>query len=190
MRSAVCLGRFLRASSIDRLSFRITSESVTGERIRPAARCDDGLPLARGDAAPTITVRGISSELALPYADSSTVLFFYPTNQGSTCVTEIVDFDRRLAEFAALGAKLAGVSTEVISEAAALKDSRRLSLALCHDPHGEASALYGVRNAYGFSDRYTFLISKKKVVLDVWQAYDTVGHAEEVLRRCRSTLLR
>jgi peroxiredoxin Q/BCP len=144
------------------------------------------LPLAEGDTAPTVTVRGISSEETFPCPGFATVIFFYPTNQGSTCVNEIIDFDRRLAEFASIGVKLVGVSTEVVSEAASLKVSRHLTLPLFSDPHGEASALYGVKNVYGFSDRYTFLISGDRKVLAVWQAFDTVGHAEEVLKRCRA----
>jgi peroxiredoxin Q/BCP len=148
------------------------------------------LPLAKGDTAPTVTVRGISSEETLPYPGSATVIFFYPTNQGNTCVGEIVDFDKRIAEFASLGVMLVGVTTEVISEAAALKGSKRITLRLCSDPLGEASTLYGVKNAYGFSDRYTFLISKEREVLAVWQAFDTSGHAEEVLRYCRGESLR
>jgi peroxiredoxin Q/BCP len=143
------------------------------------------LPLAKGDTAPTVTVRGISAGVSLPYPGSATVIFFYPTNQGSTCVNEIVDFDMRLAEFASLGVKLVGVTTEVLSEAVSLKERKHLTLPLYSDIRGEASALYGVKNAYGFSDRYTFLISKERKVLSVWQAFDTSRHAEEVLTYCR-----
>jgi len=143
------------------------------------------LPLAKGDVAPTVAVVGVSSDESIPYSGLPTVIFFYPTNQGTTCVTEIVDFDRRLAEFTSLGIGLVGVTTEVLSEAMALKESKHLRLSLCSDPQGQASALYGVKNAYGFSDRYTFLISKERKVLAVWQAFDTLGHAEEVLSYCR-----
>jgi peroxiredoxin Q/BCP len=148
------------------------------------------MPLAKGDTAPTVIVRGISADVSLPYPDSSTVIFFYPTNQGSTCVNEIVDFDTRLAEFTSLGIKAVGVTTEVLSGAASLKERRHLTIPLYSDIRGEASALYGVKNAYGFSDRYTFLISKDRKVLSVWQAFDTSGHAEEVLKYCRREISR
>ncbi len=144
------------------------------------------MPLAKGDMAPSVSVSGVSSEVELPYPLEPTLVFFYPTNQGSTCVTEVVDFDRRLDDFSSLGIKVAGVTTEPISEVLSLKQAKRLKLTLCSDPRGKASALYGVRNPYGFADRYTFLISKGGLVLEVWQAYITEGHAEHVLKQCRS----
>jgi peroxiredoxin Q/BCP len=146
------------------------------------------MPLAKGDRAPIVKLRDFDSEVSIPSVGTAMVIFFYPTNQGSTCVTEVVDFESRLAEFAALGVRVVGVTTEGLSKVGFLKDSKRLSLTLCHDPGGLASALYGVKNAYGFSDRYTFLVSKDGVIQNVWQAYDTQGHAEAVLRYCRELL--
>jgi len=143
------------------------------------------LPLSKGDRAPQVSVRGVSSDVSLPYQDRATVIFFYPTNMGRTCVTEVVDFERRLDGFRSLGAEVVGVTTEPLSDTVALKDGKQLSLTLCSDSLGRASELYGVRNAYGFADRFTFLISRDGLVLCVWQAYDTVGHAEDVLSYCR-----
>ena len=147
------------------------------------------MPLSKGDKTPSVIVNGVTSKVTLPFSDSATVLFFYPTNRGSSCVTEVVDFDHRLDAFSSLGIKVAGVTTEPVSEVTYLKESKRLSITLCSDPLGRASDSYGVRNAYGFADRYTFLISKEGFVLAVWQAYDTEGHAEAVLRHCRSQRL-
>jgi len=147
------------------------------------------MPLAKGDAAPSVVVRGAAADVALPCPSVPNVLFFYPTNQGRTCVTEIADFDARLNEFASIGVKVFGVTTEDISEVVALKEAKSFSVPLCFDPSGKASELYGVRNAYGYSDRYTFAISSKGVVLFVWQAYDTVGHAQAVLEFCRNAAL-
>jgi peroxiredoxin Q/BCP len=148
------------------------------------------LPLAKGDKAPKITVKGELSDVTLPFPREATVLFFYPTNQGSTCITEVVDFDDRLDDFLSCGIGIAGVTTEPLSEMASLKGAKRLMLPLCSDPLGIASSLYGVRNAYGFAGRYTFLISKEGEVLQVWDAYNTAGHAEEVRGQCRRTFRR
>ncbi len=148
------------------------------------------MPLAKGDRAPEGTVRSATSAVTVPFPDSATVVFFYPTNQGSTCVNEVVDFDRRLAEFQSLGCRVVGVTTEGLSEVARLTDSKHLSIPLCTDSAGTVSQKFGVKNAYGFSDRYTFLIGKDGFVLAVWQAYDTQGHAEEVLHHCRGLRLR
>jgi peroxiredoxin Q/BCP len=147
------------------------------------------MPLVVGDKGPKIHVRGDSSEAMLPYGDSLTLIFFYPTNQGTTCVTEILDFDRRLSQFSSLGVRVAGVTTDELSQIRELVKDKRLSIPLFNDPEGRGSGLYGVRNAYGFSDRYTFLISKDGFVTASWQAYDTSGHAEEVLCHCRDESL-
>ncbi len=147
------------------------------------------MPLAKGDPAPRVTVRDAAAELTLPYPGVANVLFFYPTNRGRTCVTEVVDFNERRGGLTALGVEVAGITTEDIAEITALKTAKDISISLCFDFSGKASELYGVRNAYGFSDRYTFLISKEGVVLAVWQAYDTVGHAQEVLRHCQAISL-
>ncbi|HVP22894.1 MAG TPA: redoxin domain-containing protein [Conexivisphaerales archaeon] len=143
------------------------------------------MPLVKGDRAPRVSVEGPSSEILLPFQGSTSILFFYPTNQGRTCVTEIADFDRLQGQFAALGIRVVGVTTEAISEIADLKGSKGLSVSLFSDPSGRASEAYGVRNAYGFADRFTFLISGEGTILAMWQAYVTEGHADEVLRYCR-----
>jgi peroxiredoxin len=101
-----------------------------------------------------------------------------------------MDFDVRLDDFLSYGIRIAGVTTEPLSEVASLKGAKHLTLTLCSDPLGIASSLYGVRNAYGFADRYTFLISKEGEVLQVWDAYSTTGHAEDVLGQCRRTFRR
>ena len=134
-----------------------------------------------------ITVVGISYKEVLPWKGFRTVLFFYPTNHGSTCVNEIVSFQRHLSEFSELGIRLAGVTSEELTEIRDLVEDKQLSLPLFNDPGAIGSALYGVKNAYGFSDRYTFLISEEGVVLSVWQAFDTTRHAEIVLAHCQHT---
>jgi peroxiredoxin len=91
---------------------------------------------------------------------------------------------------AASGVKPVGVMTEALSEAVSPKERKRFTLSLRSDPHGEASTLYGVKNAYGFSDWYTFLISKDRKMLAVWQVFGTSGHAEEALMHCRRESLR
>ena len=123
--------------------------------------------------------------MILPFQGSKSVIFFYPTNQGRTCVTEIYDFDRLQGQFESLGIRVAGITTEAISEVTDLKGGRGFTITLCSDPSGKASEAYGVRNAYGFSDRYTFLISGEGMILEMWQAYVTEGHADEVLQYCR-----
>ena len=102
----------------------------------------------------------------------------------------MVDFDIRLDDFCSCGIRIAGVTTEPLTEVASLKGAKHLALTLCSDPLGIASGLYGVRNAYGFADRYTFLISKEGEVLQVWDDYSTAGHAGEVLGQCRRTFHR
>jgi peroxiredoxin Q/BCP len=142
------------------------------------------MPLAKGDRAPIVKLRDFDSEVSIPSVGTAMVIFFYPTNQGSTCVTEVVDFESYLAEFAEMGIRVAGVTTEGLPEVKFLKDSKHLSLVLLNDPGGMTSAQYGVRNAYGFSDRYTFLVSKDGVIQNVWQAHDTQGHAGAVMKYC------
>jgi peroxiredoxin 2/4 len=75
------------------------------------------------------------------------VLFFYPADFTFICPTEVLGFDRRLAEFEALGASVAGISVDdLASHRQWASELGGLRLPLLSDPGGEACRALGVLN--------------------------------------------
>jgi peroxiredoxin Q/BCP len=85
------------------------------------------------------------------------VLYFYPKDDTPGCTLEAQDFNARLADFAAAGATVIGIS----------KDSVKSHDKFC--------------KTYMGIQRATFLIDGDGKVAQVWPKVSVKGHADEVL---------
>jgi peroxiredoxin (alkyl hydroperoxide reductase subunit C) len=100
------------------------------------------------------------------------VLFFYPLDFTFVCPTEILEFNRKLAEFKERGAEVVGVSVDSQFSHLAWKNTAienggigNVQYPLVADIHKQISKDYGVLlEEAGISLRGTFLIDKEGVV--------------------------
>lgn len=116
------------------------------------------------------------------------VLYFYPKDDTSGCTAEAKDFSCLMAEFAAAGAEVIGVSPDSSKSHAKFKTKHGLEVRLVADEEKSAAEAYGVwveKSMYGKKymgvERSTFLIGKDGKVARIWRKVKVPGHAEEVL---------
>ncbi len=120
------------------------------------------------------------------------MLYFYPQDDTQTCTAEAIAFNALRAQFAAVGAKIVGVSPDSIASHERFKKKHRLGFALAADEGHEALEAYGVwrektlfgRNYMGV-ERTTVLIDAEGRIARIWRKVRTPGHAEQVLQAAR-----
>jgi len=144
-----------------------------------------------GDRAPDFdlpTDGGGRARLA-DYAGRTLVLYFYPKDDTPGCTTEAKGFSDALAEFAAAGAAVLGVSKDSPKKHDRFKAKYGLGFTLASDETGEMLERYGVwveKSLYGRQymgiDRATFLIGPDGVIRRIWRKVKVAGHVAEVLK--------
>ncbi|WP_013321349.1 thioredoxin-dependent thiol peroxidase [Gloeothece verrucosa] len=120
------------------------------------------------------------------------VLYFYPKDNTPGCTTEAIDFTHFSPEFAALNAKVVGVSPDTEKSHGKFIEKHNLSLQLLSDPEHTVTSAYGVWGLKKFMGkeymgviRSTFLIDADGKVAYVWPNVRVKGHAEAVLKKLR-----
>ena len=149
--------------------------------------------IEQGDKAPDLAVTasdGSTINLAAP--GTPLVLYFYPKDDTSGCTREAQDFTALARDFAAVGAKIIGVSRDPMKKHEKFIDKYGLKVPLASDEDGRISDAFGTwveKSMYGRKymgmERATFLIGKDGRVLRAWRKVKVPGHAEEVLRAVR-----
>ena len=121
------------------------------------------------------------------------VLYFYPRDDTPGCTKEAIGFRDALADFAALGAEIVGVSKDTTSKHDRFKAKHDLPFALVSDADGKACAAYGTwveKTLYGRKymgiDRATFLIDETGTLRAEWRKVRVPGHVEKVLEAARA----
>jgi peroxiredoxin Q/BCP len=116
------------------------------------------------------------------------VLYFYPKDDTPGCTLEAQDFNARLADFAAAGATVIGISKDSVKSHDKFCKKHGLGIVLASDEGGTTCEDYGVwqeKSMYGKTymgiQRATFLIDGDGKVAQVWPKVSVKGHADEVL---------
>lgn len=139
---------------------------------------------------PRLIVESTAGPLHLPddLLGQWLVLYFYPKDNTPGCTTEGQDFARLAADFAALDARILGVSRDGLRSHASFRAKHGLPFDLISDQDEalcrafdtlKPKRLYG--KEYLGIDRSTFLIDPQGVVRREWRGVKVPGHAEAVL---------
>ncbi|MFR9753069.1 peroxiredoxin [Nocardia sp. 004] len=119
------------------------------------------------------------------------VLFFYPAANTPVCTAEACHFRDLAAEFAAVGASCAGISTDDVRTQAGFAEKQRLGYPLLCDTDGAVAARFGVKRgllgALAPVKRKTFVIDTDRTIRKVitGELRATV-HADEALKYLRT----
>src|SRR5690606_16349075 len=101
--------------------------------------------MQKGAQAPNFTLpdqTGTTRTLDELLSKGPLVLFFYPAANTPVCTAEACHFRDLNAEFAALGASCAGISTDAVDTQAGFASSQRLDYPLLSDADGAVAARF------------------------------------------------
>lgn len=101
--------------------------------------------LSVGDIAPAFTLPdpdGNPVSLA-DYAGGRVIVYFYPAAMTPGCTTQAVDFSAALAEIAAAGYDVVGISPDSVEKLAKFRQQQDLAFPLLADPDKEVLKAYG-----------------------------------------------
>jgi thioredoxin-dependent peroxiredoxin len=153
---------------------------------------------------PMITVASIAPDFTLPRdggADltlsalrpGKVVLYFYPKDDTPGCTLEAQDFNARIADFAAAGTTVIGISKDSAKSHDKFCKKYGLGIALVSDETGTTCEDYGVwmeKSMYGKTymgiERTTVLIDGTGKVAQVWNKVSVKGHADAVLAAAKA----
>jgi thioredoxin-dependent peroxiredoxin len=143
---------------------------------------DFTLPTGGGD---TVTLSG--------FRPGKVVLYFYPKDDTPGCTLEAQDFNARMADFAAAGTTVIGISKDSVKSHDKFCKKHGLGIMLVSDEGATTSEDYGVwleKSMYGKTymgiERTTVLIDGNGVVAQAWNKVSVKGHADEVLAAARA----
>ncbi|MEJ7798295.1 MAG: redoxin domain-containing protein [Solirubrobacteraceae bacterium] len=129
--------------------------------------------IAAGTDAPEFTLKTEDGE---PFtrddlAGRTTVLVFYPFAFSSVCTNQFQIYEEVLADFAAQGATLYGVSTDAAHSQTAFRESLGVTIAMLSDfePKGETARAFGAYfESGGMTTRALVIIGPDQVVKWSW----------------------
>ena len=146
--------------------------------------------IATGQTAPDFTLPrdGGGTVTLSALQPGKVVLYFYPKDDTPGCTLEAQDFNVRIADFAAAGTTVIGLSKDSVKSHDKFCKKHGLGIILASDEAGHASEDYGVwleKSMYGKTymgiERTTVLIDSTGQVARVWNKVSVKGHADEVL---------
>lgn len=121
------------------------------------------------------------------------ILYFYPKDSTPGCTQEGQDFRDLAAEFAALDAKIYGVSRDSLKSHENFKCKQEFPFELISDVDETLCGLFDViklKNMYGKQvrgiERSTFLIDRAGMLAREWRKVSVKGHAQAVLEALRA----
>jgi peroxiredoxin Q/BCP len=145
------------------------------------------LMVVEGEKAPNFTLEADDGRpVSLKdYLGKKVVLYFYPKDGTLGCTREAVEFRDFADEFEKQRAVIVGVSKDSVRSHKKFKEKHDLPFTLLSDPEGKVLDLYGVwkeKSLYGRTfmgtERTTFLIDEKGIVLKVYRKVKAKGHAQ------------
>ena len=121
------------------------------------------------------------------------VLYFYPRDDTSGCTKEAIAFTEKLDDFAALGARVFGISKDTVVKHGKFREKHDLGVGLLSDAESDVCERFGVwveKSMYGKKymgiDRSTFLIDAEGKIAKVWRKVKVPGHADAVLEAAKA----
>ena len=143
---------------------------------------DFNLPQDGGDP---VTLSGLKG--------APVVLYFYPRDDTSGCTKEAIAFTEKLDDFAALGARVFGISKDTVVKHGKFREKHDLGVGLLSDAESDVCERFGVwveKSMYGKKymgiDRSTFLIDAEGKIAKVWRKVKVPGHADAVLEAAKA----
>jgi thioredoxin-dependent peroxiredoxin len=151
--------------------------------------------ISAGQTAPDFTLPrdGGGSVTLSALRPGKVVLYFYPKDDTPGCTLEAQDFNNRMADFAAAGTTVIGMSKDSVKSHDKFCKKHGLGIVLASDEAGHTSEDYGVwleKSMYGKTymgiERTTVLIDGTGKVAQVWNKVSVKGHADEVLAAAKA----
>lgn len=146
--------------------------------------------LIAGDKAPAFSLPdqdGAAVSLS-DYAGRKVVVYFYPADDTPGCTKEACQFNDLLADFAALGVDVVGISPDGDESHRRFRTKYGLGVRLASDPEHLVMKRYGAwgeKTLYGRVStgviRSTFLVDAEGRVERIWRHVRADGHAAKVL---------
>jgi peroxiredoxin Q/BCP len=116
------------------------------------------------------------------------VIYFYPKDMTPGCTTESCDFRDQNPDFAALNAKIIGISKDSAARHDKFKAKHDLNFTLASDEESDTCEKYGVwkeKSMYGKKymgiERTTVVIDAEGVIRNIWEKVKVKGHVDAVL---------
>ncbi|MFM9934772.1 MAG: peroxiredoxin [Novosphingobium sp.] len=151
---------------------------------------------AAGSMLPDIALTSTDGTAVRPsdFAGRKLVLFFYPKDDTPGCTTENKDFSAMVADFAAAGTALLGISKDPPKKHLKFIEKHALAAPLASDAEesglSDALGIWTEKSMYGRTymgmERTTYLIGPDGRIAQVWSKVKVKGHAEEVLAAARA----
>jgi peroxiredoxin Q/BCP len=148
------------------------------------------LQLTEGQMAPDLTLPRDGGSLVTLSAlrGTAVVIFSYGGDGTPTCTTEVMDFNARTTDFAALGVTVMGLSKDSVAKHEKFRTKMGITLPLLSDKDTqvmEAWGAFGEKLFFGKQVlgvlRQTFLIDATGKLEKIWAVDRVKGHADEVL---------
>lgn len=117
------------------------------------------------------------------------VLFFYPAAMTTGCTAQSCHFRDLAAEFAEVGARRVGISTDPVARQKEFSDLHGFDYPLLSDADGAVAESLGVKRRFGPLPvkRHTFVIGTDRAVLDVIKSEFSMNtHADKALTVLRA----
>ncbi|MDB5615735.1 MAG: peroxiredoxin [Devosia sp.] len=155
---------------------------------------------------PDLTEGIAAPDFTLPLDDGSTfqlsaershpvVLYFYPQDDTTGCRNENIEFSELASAFAALGARLVGISPDSLDSHSKVRKKYNLQVPLAADPDHlaiEPFGLWKLKKLYGREFmgliRTSFIIGADGRVARIIRATRVLGHAQNVLEALEAQL--
>jgi len=166
----------------------------TAAATKPAPKAAAGSPakkaVAEGAPAPKFSLESDEGGKVASgdFAGKWLVLYFYPRDNTPGCTREAIAFSEAIAQLAAAGASVVGVSKDSVKSHCGFKEKIGIGFALLSDPDlavHKAYGAYGTKMMYGKKVegviRSTFLVDPAGKLAKSWSGVKVDGHVEKVL---------
>lgn len=117
------------------------------------------------------------------------ILYFYPAAGSPGCSKEAADFQDRIAEFAAVGYQVIGISPDKPAKLKDFEDAQQLTFPLLSDPDyvaHKAFGAFGTKSLYGRTYegvlRSTTIVDENYNVVQSFYNVKATGHVDQLLK--------